>query len=113
MDHKTAVGNTAFNILISGNGSTYKNTANTAEMVLVDRNTNVASGKMGMVDHLLSTAAPAAQKIPAQKNYKHRRYSTDILQTLHLRAIKAIPKKQHQWKLFELWLSVPRAIKSQ
>ncbi len=67
MDQKAAVGKADFIIAKSGSGSTWRNPANIAEMAVVEKNTNVANGRIGMLDHRFSVATPIAQNIPDNK----------------------------------------------
>lgn len=70
MDQKAAVGKAAFIIVKSGRGSTWKTPENIAEIAVVEINTKVANGKMGIFDHRFSVAIPIAQKIPDKKLYR-------------------------------------------
>ena len=67
MDQNAAVGKAVCIIAKSGSGSTCKTPAKNAEMIVVEKNTKVANGRMGMFDQRFSVATPIAQNMPDNK----------------------------------------------
>ena len=67
MDQKAAVGKAVLIITRSGSGSTWRIPAKMAEMAVVDKKINVASGSIGILGQRFRVATPMAQKIPDNK----------------------------------------------